>query len=87
MSVDSAAKNKAFAQSLNLTYPVLSDESKKVSEAYGVLMPMVRLASRTTFMINKQGVIQDVQSGGEAIDPSKALATCSLMEHRKEAGK
>lgn len=84
ISVDSASKNKAFAESLGLTYPVLSDPNREVSREYGVLMPLVRLAKRVTFLIDKDGVIQEIQPGGEAIDPNKALESCNLLDHRKQ---
>lgn len=84
ISVDSPAKNKAFAESLGLTYPVLSDPKRTASREYGVLMPLVRLAKRVTFLIDKNGIIQEIQPGGEAIDPNNALETCSLLNHRKQ---
>ena len=84
ISVDTPAKNKAFAESLSLTYPVLSDPNRKVSRQYGVLMPMIRLAKRVTFLIDKNGIIQEIQPGAEAIDPNNALETCNLLDHRKQ---
>jgi peroxiredoxin len=83
ISVDSRAKNKAFAEQLGVNFPILSDEQKTVSKAYGVLMPVIRLSSRTTFVIDRQGVIRSIQKGGEALDPENARQACSLMEQRK----
>ena len=57
---------------------------KNVSREYGVLIPLVRKASRTTFIIDKRGIIQNIQKGGEAIDPDNAQQACSLLEHRKK---
>ena len=84
ISVDAPAKNKAFAESLGLTYPVLSDPKRTVAREYGVLIPMVRLARRVTFLIDKNGIIQEIQPGGEAIDPNNALETCSLLGRKQE---
>jgi len=81
ISVDTREKNKAYAEELGLKFPILSDEEKTVSREYGVLIPLVRLASRTTFVIDKEGVIQDIQKGGEALDPENAHETCSKLEH------
>jgi peroxiredoxin Q/BCP len=78
ISVDSREKNKAFAESLGLTFPILSDEEKTVSQKYGVLIPLIRLAHRVTFVINKQGVIRQIIRGGDAVDPTSALAACDL---------
>jgi len=81
--VDSRTKNAAFAKELGVTYPILSDESKAVSKSYGVLIPLVRLASRTTFIIDKHGTIQSILKGGDALDPDQAGQACSLLEHRR----
>jgi thioredoxin-dependent peroxiredoxin len=81
ISVDPVARNRAFAAELGLTYPVLSDETKVVSKEYGVLYPLIRAARRVTFLIDRQGVIRQVQQGGEAADPGKAAQACSLLAH------
>lgn len=84
ISVDDRAKNKAFAEKLGLKFPLLSDEQKTVSREYGVLMPVIRLAKRTTFVIDRDGVIQHIDRGGDAIDPNGAGDACSLLEHRQQ---
>ena len=58
-SVDSADVNARFAESLGLTYPVLSDPGKDVARAYGVLAPS-GYASRWTFYIGADGRILDI---------------------------
>jgi len=83
ISVDNQARNKAFAEQLGVKFPILSDEQKTVSREYGVLIPLIRLASRTTFVIDKQGVIQSIQKGGLAIDPENAQQACNQMDHKK----
>lgn len=84
ISVDSHEKNKAFAHDLGVKFPILSDETKAVSRQYGVLIPLIRLASRTTFVIDKEGAIQSIQKGGEAIDPENAQQACSVLGHQKK---
>lgn len=79
ISVNSREKNRKFAESLGVAFPILSDEDKTVSRAYGTLIPIIRLASRATFVIDKQGMIREVIKGGEAIDPTGALGACSLQ--------
>jgi len=83
ISVDSQARDKAFAEQLGVKFPILSDEQKTVSRKYGVLIPLIRLASRTTFVIDKQGVIQSIQKGGLALDPENAQQACSRLDHKK----
>ena len=45
-SVDTPETNKAFAQSLGVDYPLLSDPSKAVATAYGVVLVVVSLVVR-----------------------------------------
>src|SRR3954468_9913264 len=58
-SVDDEKTNREFAESLGLTYPVLSDPTKGVARAYGVLAPS-GYASRWTFYIGADGRILDI---------------------------
>ena len=58
-SVDSADVNARFAESLGLTYPILSDATKDVARAYGVLATS-GYASRWTFYIGADGRILDI---------------------------
>lgn len=64
VSVDSSYSLKAFAQTYNLQFPLLSDFNKKVTRLYGVLQdPWVGLgykgvAKRATFVIDKRGMLR-----------------------------
>ena len=62
ISVDKREKNRKFAESLGVEFPILSDEQKTVSQEYGVLMAILRLANRVTFVIDKQGIIRRIYS-------------------------
>jgi len=73
ISVDDQARNRRFAEALGASFPILSDERRTVSEQYGVLLPFIRLARRTTFVVERDGTIQRIQWGWSAIDPSGAL--------------
>lgn len=59
ISVDSKDALKKFEQKYNLNFPLLSDESKEVCKAYGVLN-MLGFANRTTFIIDKEGKIAHI---------------------------
>ncbi|MDG3005174.1 peroxiredoxin [Paludisphaera mucosa] len=59
-SVDEADYNKKFAESLNADYPILSDPSKDVAKAYGVVHEGRAVPERWTFYIDKQGVIKGI---------------------------
>ena len=57
-SVDSIDSHRSWAAELGgLDYPLLSDESKTLSEAYGVLDEKEKVALRATFIINPAAVI------------------------------
>ena len=58
-SVDEAETNKKFAEQEQANFPMLSDPSKKVADAYGVLTPTpgVGFAKRWTFYIGPDGKI------------------------------
>jgi peroxiredoxin Q/BCP len=56
VSVDTPEENKKFAEHVEADYPILSDPSKNVATAYGVL-GMKGFASRWTFYIGPDGKI------------------------------
>lgn len=59
ISVDSKDALKEFIKDHDLNFPLLSDEDKKVAEAYGVLNN-IGMASRVTFIIDKEGKIHKI---------------------------
>jgi peroxiredoxin len=88
ISVDSPAANGAFAKQIGVTFPLLSDMKREVSKEYGILNEKMNFANRTTFVVDKNGIIQHIDREKEALDPTAAGAACSLMEHKKaEAAK
>jgi peroxiredoxin Q/BCP len=58
-SVDGLETNAKFAASLGIDYPILSDPTKAVARAYGVLSAS-GMASRWTFYIGRDGRILDI---------------------------
>lgn len=56
-SNDDAEKNKKFAESLGVDYPILSDADSSVATKYGVLNPERKAANRWTFYIGADGKI------------------------------
>ena len=78
ISMDDLETQKKFAESLSSPFPLLSDPEGKVVEAYGVAggMGPVKMAKRVTFVIGKDGKVQSVFEGAEALDPTGALSAC-----------
>ena len=83
VSTDFIATLAHWAKELDASYPLLSDHDRKVSEAYGVLLPM-GLSNRTTFIIDTDGKIADIQEGNAAIDPTGAETACRRVRHKTE---
>ena len=83
MSVDSVWANVAFAEKLGVQFNILSDAKRDISRAYGVFDDQAVIARRTTFVIDRQGVVQKVFMAQEALDPVHALATCALLKEVK----
>ena len=65
-SADSPARHVKFIEKHDLPFPLISDESKQVLNAYGVWGPKKFMGkeydgiSRTTFVIDENGLIEDV---------------------------
>lgn len=68
-SVDDAATNQKFAESMSLNYPILSDPSRETAKAFGVLNDSNDLARRWTYYIDRDGIIRYVDKD---VDPRTA---------------
>lgn len=79
VSTDFIATLAHWSKELDTSYPLLSDHDRKVSEAYGVLLPM-GLANRTTFIIDTEGKIADIQEGNAALDATGAETACKRVK-------
>ena len=81
ISVDSLPTNQHWAQELGVSFPLLSDFTRKVSTDYGILNIERGFANRVTFVVDKEGKIAHVEEGKTAIDPNGALQACSRLKH------
>jgi peroxiredoxin Q/BCP len=73
-SVDPLDKNKAFAEQEHADFPMLSDEDKKVADAYGVLSPR-GTANRWWFFIGPDGKILHIETASHTADAGTFLAS------------
>jgi peroxiredoxin len=80
ISVDSTWANAAFAEKVGAEFNILSDASRQISRAYGVFDEERFIARRTTFVIDRQGVVQQVFMEQEAGDPTHALQACAVLK-------
>jgi len=60
ISTDDQATQCAFAESLKAPFPMLADPDKRISNSYGILMPIIGLPRRVTFIVNPLRVIEEV---------------------------
>jgi peroxiredoxin Q/BCP len=72
--VDPPETNRSFAQSFGADYPVLSDPTKKVARAYGVVDDDQPFASRWTFYIGVDGRILHIDKQVSPTTHGKAIA-------------
>ena len=67
---------------LKAEFPMLSDHMRKVSEQYGILIPQLGIANRSTFVVDVDGTIASIEEGNTAIDPMGAETACSRLKHK-----
>jgi peroxiredoxin Q/BCP len=60
ISTDDHDLQCSFAESLRAPFPMIGDEDKKISTAYGVLWPVIGRPKRVTFIINPLRTIEAV---------------------------
>ena len=83
VSVDSVPANRRFAQDIGVTFPLLSDFKRTVVKDYGIFNEEQGFGNRATFVIDKNGIIQHIDEGTVAIDPTSAAEACNVLTHKK----
>jgi thioredoxin-dependent peroxiredoxin len=80
VSTDSVETQKKFKAELKLPYELLSDEGGKVAKQYAGTMAVVGVANRANFVIGQDGLVKEIVAGGDAVDPTSAIAACPLRK-------
>jgi peroxiredoxin Q/BCP len=75
ISVDDRETLKRFKDENRLPYPLLADDGK-VAKRYGGTVAVLGLANRATFVVDRDGTVKEIVTGGDAIDPKGAIAAC-----------
>ncbi len=83
LSVDSPYANREFAKQIGVTFPLLSDIKHSVVKDYGIFNEEGGYGNRATFVIDKEGIIQHIKEGNDAVDPTSAEDTCNILSHKK----
>jgi peroxiredoxin len=76
VSMDSPFANKAFADQIGVTFPLLSDWGGEVTHQYGLYVDKYKAARRVNFLIGKDGTILEEQVDKAAVDPTQIVAAC-----------
>ncbi len=83
VSMDSPFANKAFADKIGVTFPLLSDWGGDTTKTYGIYNPKYKAARRVTYLIDKSGKVVEMQMDAAAIDPTQVVTSC---QRRKAKG-
>ena len=76
VSMDSPFANKAFADQIGVTFPLLSDWGGKATRQWGIYENEYQAPRRVNFLIGKDGKILEEQVDDNAIDPKKIVDAC-----------
>lgn len=71
--MDSPFANKAYADQLGVTFPLLSDWGGAVTRQYGLYVEDYGAPRRMTFLIDAEGKITHMQRDREALDPTPII--------------
>jgi peroxiredoxin len=80
VSMDSPFSNKAWAQQIGVSFPLLSDWGGDVTKEYGLYNPKYKAARRVNYVIDKNGKVVDMQLDSEAIDATKVVEACQAKK-------
>ena len=81
ISTDEIADLQNFHQKHKLRFDLLSDPDAKVTEAYDVKMPVIKLAKRWTFIVDPDLMIRSIDDDVDpVIDAQKVTATLKQLQ-------
>jgi thioredoxin-dependent peroxiredoxin len=76
ISTDDRDTLKRFKEKLGAPHAFLSDPDGHVSRQYTGVIPVVKMANRANVVVGADGIVKELVTGGDAIDPSSAIAAC-----------
>ena len=83
-STDEVQKLLEFHQEHKLTFNLLSDPDAKVTDAYGVKMPVLNMAKRWTFIIDPSLNIRQIDNDVDpALDAQKVAEQLKKLQAEK----
>ncbi len=85
ISVDAPDRSCRFSESEGLKFTLIGDESRTISERFGVVWPILKIDRRATFVIDEHGIITDVFHHEVQIDKHLADVLARLSRTRTAA--
>src|SRR6201981_1102925 len=76
VGMDSPFANRAFAEQIGVSFPLLRYWGGEAAHQYGIYTAKYKAARRVNFLIGKHGKILEEQVDKEAIDPAKIVSEC-----------
>ncbi len=83
VSMDSPFSNKAWAEKIGVTFPLLSDWGGDITREYGLYNPKYKAARRVNYLIDKNGKVIEMHLDSDAIDPTKIVETCQARKLKR----
>ncbi len=83
VSMDSPFSNKAWAEKIGVTFPLLSDWGGDITREYGVYNPEYKAARRVNYLIDKSGKVVEMQLDHDAVDPTKVVDACQARKLKR----
>jgi thioredoxin-dependent peroxiredoxin len=78
ISVDAIETLRRFRRELGAPFPILADADGAVARRYAGLVPVLKLAKRANVVVGRDGLVKEVVTGSDAVDPSSAIAACPV---------
>lgn len=88
ISGDSPFCHEAFARARGFRFPLLSDVHRTAIAAYGVLDEERNVAYRSTFVVDRDGLLRWGQAGERQMvrDGREVLRVMDLLQHLRQSG-
>src|SRR5258708_17915480 len=80
VSMDSPFSNQAWAEKINVTFPLLSDWGGEITHKYGLYNEKQQIARRVNFLIYKAVMIAQIRFDRQAVVPPKLVEECERMK-------
>lgn len=81
ISGDSQTRNDAFREELDLPFPLVGDTSGDILRAYDVKWPLVRIAARVTYLVDRDRTIAAAHKSARDVSSHVEMA-CSWAPSR-----